>query len=922
MSAEGPAGDVTANRDIVAGYVANVINVYHQAAPEPPGLTDEAFTRILTDYLHWVPDFYGQARLFGGPPKQRELRDVFTPFTLRRFSPSRDMEARLDDEAGDDALGRMKAHLRWEDERRDKGNPVATKDLLLEGDRLAVVGGAGSGKSTLLAHVACELARMATTGLPCAFALSAAKDPQTKPTPQPPIPLLVPLRLRRQYLKECTNTVGKAIDDPGHGRLRGFIPWALARQSDRRFGSVGDLVDRLLRGGAFLLMLDGLDEVVDSRDRANVRQEIEDLVRTYGNTRLIVTARAAGYRERAVFPDRWTRLDVQPLDAAQVSFLVGRWCRELYPVSEQATRNATELVAAIKDLEKLRLVRELSPLINSPLMVTMVVSVRFVENQALPRERARLYERCVEVLLRAQHQPDDRARDEVAEWGGPWDSQRDWLAHLAHDMHRQGAAGAAVSADEVARVLRPEVEEAELDLSRFLTAVRERGGLLEERGDLFQFLHLTFQEFLAARYIAKRREEGWTSLDEQLIDSWWREALLLIHGFVSIDDRKTANAYLAWLMTADRRPELRLAGLELAGTAILERERVTVADRQQVADAIAAALFDTLLRLPPEHSHRRAAAGSVLSALGDPRSDVLDPAKMAFCWVPPGPFWMGSDLSDELGFPGERVDGSARLADVPEGYWIGRYPVTQAQFQSFQEHPDYGAKRFWIWGTEGRDWQDKSGVDTHPVSRVSWHEALAFAAWTEEQLKAAGRLPIDWRIRLPSEVEWEKAARGGIQVPIGGDRHRLISSGDMTLVEPAAVPMAIQPMELAKRRYPWGDNPDPDRANYIETRVAGTGAVGCFPGGASVYGCEDMSGNVWEWTRSLRTYYPYPAPGAGRDKLEDLTGGTNRLLVLRGGSFGSARGEVRCAYRNWFVPYGQLWDSGLRLVASPFHSES
>jgi formylglycine-generating enzyme required for sulfatase activity len=159
-------------------------------------------------------------------------------------------------------------------------------------------------------------------------------------------------------------------------------------------------------------------------------------------------------------------------------------------------------------------------------------------------------------------------------------------------------------------------------------------------------------------------------------------------------------------------------------------------------------------------------------------------------------------------------------------------------------------------------------VDTHPVVKVTWHDALAYCKWLTETLGAWEETPEPlatllgekgWQVTLPSEAEWEKAAHG--------------SDG---------------------RRYPWGESADPNRANYDDTGIGATSAVGCFPGGASIFGVEDLSGNIWEWVRSLYQNYPYD-PEDGRESIEpehDIP------RVLRGGSFRDNANIIRCASRN------------------------
>lgn len=248
-----------------------------------------------------------------------------------------------------------------------------------------------------------------------------------------------------------------------------------------------------------------------------------------------------------------------------------------------------------------------------------------------------------------------------------------------------------------------------------------------------------------------------------------------------------------------------------------------------------------------------------------------DDELLGFVEIPAGPFVMGSDPAiDVLAFDNERWD--ARRAqgrvDLP-AFYIGRYEVTVAQFRAFVE-----ATGSWV------DARALRAPPDHPVVFVSWPDTLAYCRWLETTLREWPRTPEElsrmlhagWRIGLPSEAQWEKAARG--------------ADG---------------------RIYPWGNEARPDRANYRATR---TTSVGSFDCAECPFGLSDMSGNVWELTRSLYQPYPYD-PSDDREDLE-----ADALWVMRGGHFGDPERNIRAALRGGVDPGARRPFIGFRAVIS------
>jgi formylglycine-generating enzyme required for sulfatase activity len=301
-----------------------------------------------------------------------------------------------------------------------------------------------------------------------------------------------------------------------------------------------------------------------------------------------------------------------------------------------------------------------------------------------------------------------------------------------------------------------------------------------------------------------------------------------------------------------------------------------------------------LLRRQALPAVERALAGRSLDALGDPRPDVTTLAGMQFCYVPAGPFWMGDDADDDAK-PMHQVELPA--------YWIARHPVTVAQWREYVTAS----------GQQPGATDRLHRAGNTPAIGISWREALAFCHWLSTRW--ANHLPLGWQVALPSEAEWEKAARGGLHVPASPCIATLNGAASAALSHLRENP---QP----QRDYPWDslekDGWRDDCAN-VGNEIGATSAIGAYPQGRSPVGCEDLSGNVWEWTRSLwgedwqtaAFAYPYRPDDTAR---EMLSADDSVLRVVRGGGWDDPRFAARCAYRYGSPPDDRNDLLGFRVV--------
>ncbi len=690
-----------------------------------------------------------------------------------------------------------------------------------------------------------------------------------------------------------------------------------------------------LRENGGIVLLDGLDEVPDAEKcRIQIKQAVEDFANEYPNCRMMVTSRTYAYHGQDWRLAGFSEAILAPFSEGQVNNFIEHWY--VYIANTRgmnivdASGRAEQLKRAIFGGNRLRALAE------RPLLLTLMASLHALRGGSLPEKREELYADTVDLLLdlwekpktvRGAHGEIKLIQPSLAEWlKVDRDKLRKFineLAFKAQSSQLEIMGTAEISRADLVISLMDLSNNPEVNPAMLVEFLIDRAGILLPCGiKVYTFSHRIFQEYLSACYLTDTDFPEKISKLVRKEPNRWREVALLacakaVRGtssnvWIFVDE-------LCYCEPKDLSKNIEdIWGAQIAAEAMVESTSFTGLSKvnQKKVERVTLCLLE-IISIKEFFSRERAIAGVNLARIGDVRKEVILVDEMTFCMVPKGEFWMGEAV---------KMHQNDTLSN---DFWITQYPVTQSQFQEFVKDDGYRREEYWkearvagIWqvGKIKRRWDNKwrdapfqygmpFSLSNHPVVGVSWYEALAFTRWLNEKLHEHINLPKGFHVKLPSEAEWEKAARGGLEIP---DNPVISPVNDLSNAESLGNKIKANPKP--KRDYPWEINEvDQNNANYEDTGIGATSAVGCFTAGASPYGCEEMSGNVLEWTRSEYVDYPYN-PNDGRENLE---ASSDNSRVLRGGSFGNTSGLVRCAARSWnYSDRGSL--VGFRVLLSPF----
>ncbi|MGB8648720.1 MAG: SUMF1/EgtB/PvdO family nonheme iron enzyme [Anaerolineae bacterium] len=864
--------NVAGNPDIKDSTIigGNQINIILQMqAFIPPSDLAELRTRYL-DHLrrtYRALDFKGIPQL-DSFSRELLLEEVYVPLVARPELPAGETwERRLAGRRFDqDHL--PEAALAMLD--KAAAVPVHIEEAMRDKARVAVIGDPGSGKSTLLKYLALRLA--------------AEQDA--------PLPILLPLNAYADALsRQDVN-------------LEQYLPEYFAGLSQGVAG-LGSLFQKAIAQGQAVILLDGLDEVQADRGRVVNRVEAFASEAAARGNRVVVTSRVVGYRESPLDPKAWALYTLHDFDRAAIEQFAAKWCLAF----EKSTSGDTPEARANADKERQGLLQALDAnpgvanLASNPLLLTILALIKR-QGVSLPNRRVKLYELYLKTLISAWNKARTLDRRQV----GPDiddDAVITILGPLALRVRQENPTAGLVSERTLIDWLTGIYMGEDWGLRRgpawerakeFLASVHRYSNLLLERGSgQYGFIHLTFEEMLAAYGLVQKGQldlnESLALIRDCLVDPGWRETILLSVGIWGLLNKapKVAGQVVREMLKmecdgADACQNILLAGACLEDVGELGLGRVAAGE---VTEALLAASRNRTL--PPTVQRD---AGFLLG-----RTGWVPPDLDRFIAIPAGPFLYGDDK---------------RKAEIKTPFAIAKYPVTNLQFKRFMDANGYDRRELWseegwswrtgTYDTQVKDdslknwleqrpaekrsepfwWQDaKWNNPLAPVVGVCWFEAQAYCKWLSSPQPSPVKTGEGWGggFRLPTEQEWERAARGtdGRAYP-WGDKfdHRRLNGAEF-----------------------WGERDDLDWNKWLNSdsqKQATTTMVGQFPEGNNPAGLADMSGNVWEWTDSWYN--------------EERT-----QRVLRGGSWDFTQFDVRCASRLRYVPVFWNYTVGFRVVS-------
>jgi formylglycine-generating enzyme required for sulfatase activity len=650
---------------------------------------------------------------------------------------------------------------------------------------------------------------------------------------------------------------------------------------------------RLLLRGNLLLLLDGLDEVANEQQREQVAGWIRDALQLHPSCRFVVTSRFAGYIQKARLGEHFLEMHLRPLTEKQVEIFIHNWYKivekSLAKDPDQAEGIALEKADSL--VERLRepdfRARRVFELTRNPLLLTNICLVHR-HRGSLPRKRARLYEECIDVLLEHWRGAKGLSIGVTAQAGC---RALQPAAYWLHSEEGRTRAKASELAPRIEPVLK-DVKWTQGTTEDFLRTIRDESGLLTGWGiDNYGFMHLGFQEYLAAREIRSRACDEPQVLQElasHFGESWWQEVGLLLLAledpslfvpfmrevvklpafaknpqFVEMcldDAAETSPKPFEEILREDPGKSKKVWARQLVALRVLEQLKPDAVERLQ-----------TKLAQHPSADIRR----WFQEKAAQEKLDVItaDRGGYELIHILSGQFMMGSPESEEGRFSAESPLHEEQVTD----FYLGRYPVTNEDYGRFlSENPDESEPEFWA--------DRELNQPRQPVVGVSWEDALRYADW-------AG-------MRLPTEAEWEFACRAGTHTRFyTGDKEKDLDRAGWYRNNSQVQPH-ILPVRLPIAIYSLGNN------SQAQSYPVGTKEPNAF-------GLYDMHGNVWEWVEDDWHDEYKRAPDDGSAWI-DSPRGANR--VIRGGSWDYYASGCRSAVRNSYEPAGRYRDVGFRLA--------
>ena len=782
----------------------------------------------------------------------------------------------------------------------DVDHQLVAEDAAAIQRHFVLVGDPGSGKSSFLRFLTLSLAGdlLRQSGAPCPQAGDGIDRSQIRVfdglTP-------VYIELHSLFTMESLRLSDDENVQPSPPSVADF--WRYLTDRLRVLGVEQALPElrRLYDAGKLLILLDGLDEVnnaAEPRRRWQIKRLAAALARS--DNRLIITSRPYAYRNRDWSLEGFGRTELIDLQTAQLEELTSKLISILSP--DDAAQAQRDFLA---ELDGVR-----ADLRSNPLFFTLLAAIwlRPPRRRRLPATRGELYRRSVDLLLEDWVRQKDDEFSLLGRLKLTPDELRAVLQVLALLVQQRSQPGTDTtvfaSSDIHTAIEYVHTDRRHTPVVRFLELIagvlqdvtddleRQPGLLIAPYTRQFRFLHRSFQEHLAACELIPdggdndHPRHGFPETLVQLVSqnpALWRNVAELAADELRFQGREPHLSVLLIALSASyRQAKAKEMSVLPDGSGPAALLALTIARDQEllqsVTDADGPDVLVSTLQATATHAltdietfspEERDIAGTALALLGDRRKGVGLRADGL-----PDIDWVEIPEIDPETGQREFIYQEDERRSEPT-FWMARYPVTYRQFQAFVDADDGFYNDEWWAGLsvpEGhRSAPGEQGFEhwNHPRERVSWYDAIAFCRWLTAKASAtpdlAPQMPppgegMVWAFTLPTEWQWEKAARG-----------------------------------YDGRNFPWGDEYVSGFANINETYsdqkvgdhyLQKTSAVGMYPQGVSPYGIHDMSGNVWEWC--LNEY-------SNPDNVQE-SGNASR--TLRGGSWSYNQDVARSVRRN------------------------